>query len=194
MFTTTIFDCKTRNQAQAWRPLWHIPVECNYYSGKQWKSMKSNLKSIKANILFDTVLQTFKEAQKEGALINIPLQLDNKVKTVNLKVPLVYLIGDIQGEDGICGQSAYYQPDAHCICRMCAATPDAYSFIDVDSCNLLVMTDIINLCNNNMHAALDALMQARNWQAFYDIDYGGLPGGIFTAACPPELFILLKMD
>ena len=29
-------------------------------------------------------------------------------------------------------------------------------------------------------------MQYPNWQAFYDIDYGGLPGGVFTAACPPE--------
>ena len=29
-------------------------------------------------------------------------------------------------------------------------------------------------------------MQYPTWQAFYDIDYGGLPGGVFTAACPPE--------
>ena len=29
-------------------------------------------------------------------------------------------------------------------------------------------------------------MQYKSWQAFFDIDYGGLPGGVFTAACPPE--------
>jgi len=166
MFTTTIFDCKTRNQAHAWRPLGYIPIERIYYSSRQWKSMSSSLKSVRANILFDTVLQTFREAQKKGALIDIPLQLGNKTKTVNLKIPLAYIIGDIQGGDGICGRSAYYQADACHICRMCDATPDAYSFIDVDSCNLLVMTDIISLCNNNMLAELDALIQARNWQAF----------------------------
>ena len=112
--------------------------------------------------------------------------MGNKTKIVNLKVPLAYIIGDIQGGDGICGHSAYYNSDAKRICRMCDATPDAYSSIEVDNCNLLVMSDVIHLCKNNMHKELDALMQARNWQAFYDIDYGGLPGGVFTAACPPE--------
>ena len=29
-------------------------------------------------------------------------------------------------------------------------------------------------------------MQYKAWQAFCDIDYGGSPGGVFTAACPPE--------
>ena len=29
-------------------------------------------------------------------------------------------------------------------------------------------------------------MQNTTWQAFYDINYGGSPGGVFTAACPPE--------
>ena len=37
-----------------------------------------------------------------------------------------------------------------------------------------------------MYLELDALFQARNWLAFFDIDYGGLAGGVFTAACPPE--------
>src|SRR6476620_6209090 len=30
------------------------------------------------------------------------------------------------------------------------------------------------------------MLQSPNWQALYDIDYGGSPGGVFTAACPPE--------
>ena len=29
-------------------------------------------------------------------------------------------------------------------------------------------------------------MQSTTWLSFYDIDYGGSPGGVFTAACPPE--------
>jgi hypothetical protein len=65
MFTTTIFDCKTRNQAHAWRPLGYIPIERNYYSSQQWTEMKKYVKSVRANILFDTVLQTFCEAQKK---------------------------------------------------------------------------------------------------------------------------------
>ena len=42
--------------------------------------MKSNLKSVRVSVLFDTVLQTFREAQKENALIDILLQLRKKQK------------------------------------------------------------------------------------------------------------------
>ena len=30
MFTTTLFDYKIRNKAQAWRPLGYIPIEKNF--------------------------------------------------------------------------------------------------------------------------------------------------------------------
>src|SRR5687767_5117117 len=128
MFTTTIFDCKTRNQAHAWKPLGYIPIERSYYSKEQWSNMKKTVKSIRANVIFDTVLQTFREAQKENALSNIPLTLGNKTKIVNVKVPLAFIIRDIQGGDGIVGHSPYYNADAKRICRMCDATPDVYSF------------------------------------------------------------------
>jgi hypothetical protein len=48
------------------------------------------------------------------------------------------------------------------------------------------MEDIKQLCANNETKKLHSLMQYKCWQAFFDIDYGGLPGGVFTAACPPE--------
>jgi len=35
-------------------------------------------------------------------------------------------------------------------------------------------------------------MQTPSWLAFFDIDYGGLPGGMFTAACSPEALQLLE--
>ena len=46
MFTTTIFNRKTRNQAHAWRPLGYIPIERIHYSGQQWNTMSSELKSV----------------------------------------------------------------------------------------------------------------------------------------------------
>ena len=116
MFTTSLLDCKTRNQAHTWRQLEYIPIDRNFYSKQQWKDMGSVLKSIRLNMLFDTVLQSYCAAQSNGALDNSPLTLGNKTKTVNLKVPLAFIIGDIQGGDGICGQSTYYQSGAHCIC------------------------------------------------------------------------------
>ena len=108
MFTTTLFDYKTRNKAQAWRPLGYIPIEKNFHSSAQWKKMDRNLKSTRENLFYETVLQSFIEAQKDGALDGVPLTLGNKTKMVNFKVPLAFIIGDIQGGDNICGRSNYY--------------------------------------------------------------------------------------
>jgi len=69
---------------------------------------------------------------------------------------------------------------------MCDATPAAYTSKVADCCKLLVMEEMKALCLNKEKDKLYELMQSQNWQAFYDIDYGGLPGGVFTAACPPE--------
>src|SRR5687768_3336868 len=69
---------------------------------------------------------------------------------------------------------------------MCYATPDVYESNDMNSCNLLVMEDVKQMCTNKETDQLEALLQSPNWQAFFDIDYGGVPGGVFTAACPPE--------
>ena len=69
---------------------------------------------------------------------------------------------------------------------MCDATPAVYDSKKRKKCNLLVMEEMKQLCIDKDTNKLYDLMQYPTWQAFYDIDYGGLPGGVFTAACPPE--------
>ena len=143
-------------------------------------------------MFFETVFHSYKEAQKDGALDGVPLTLGNKTKIVNLKVPLAFIIGDIQGSDGICGRSAYYLKVAKYICCMCDATPAVYISKEMDNCKLLVMEDIRQLCLNKDEEKLESMLQSVNYQAFFDIDYGGSPGGVFTAACPPEALHLLE--
>ena len=67
MFTTTFFDWKTRNLAQAWCPLGYIPTDCNFYLAQQWNDMSTNLKSLRLNMMFDTRLQSFCTAQSHNA-------------------------------------------------------------------------------------------------------------------------------
>ena len=86
----------------------------------------------------------------------MPLTLGNLIKNVNLKVPLAFIIGDIQGGDGICGRSAFYRADAKRICRMCDATPAAYETKTMDCCNMLVMEDIRQLCLNKDEDKLES--------------------------------------
>ena len=148
--------------------------------------MNKDLRSRCENLFLDTVLHSFKEVQKDGSLDGVPLTLGNKTRTVNLKVPLAFIIGDIQSGDGICGRSAYYGMKAKRICRMCDATPAVYDSKEMDNCNMLVLDDIKQMCLNKDEEQLESLMQSVNYQAFFDVDYGGSPGGVFTAACPPE--------
>lgn len=75
---------------------------------------------------------------------------------------------------------------------MCNATPEAYESNEMDNCELLIMEDVKQLYIENNTTALKELLQYNTWQAFFDIDYGGLPGGVFTAACPPEALHLLE--
>lgn len=104
MLTTITFKQSISNQANAWRPLGYIPIDRNYYSQTQWNAIKSELKSLLLLVFFDIVLQSFRVAQKEGTL-KMSLTLRNQTQIVNLKVPLTFIINDIQGGDGICGSS-----------------------------------------------------------------------------------------
>lgn len=124
--------------------------------------MTSEDKSVCLKTLFDTVLQSFRAAQKDNALI-ISLTLGNETKNVNLKVPLAYIIGNIQGGDNICGKSAYYNADAKHICRMCNATPKAYNSKEADCCQLLVMEEMKQLCKESDSVKMHSLMQYRNF-------------------------------
>lgn len=69
---------------------------------------------------------------------------------------------------------------------MCDATPNVYNSKNMDNCNLLTMEDIKKLYIDQDRKQLHILMQYITWQTFFNIDYGGLPGGVFTPACPPE--------
>jgi len=53
--------------------------------------------------LYNAALYNLKLAQGKGALNNVELKLGSKTKKVNLKIPLMFIIGDNQGGDTICG-------------------------------------------------------------------------------------------
>ena len=88
MYVTSIFKRHIRNKAAAWKPLGYNPIERKYYSSSQWDNMKPETKSLRFNLLFDTVLQSFRKAQEENALI-IPLTLGNETRTGTFKFLLL---------------------------------------------------------------------------------------------------------
>ena len=53
--------------------------------------------------LYSAALYHLKLAQSPGHLEGVELQLGSKIKKVNLKIPVMFIIGDIQGGNTICG-------------------------------------------------------------------------------------------
>ena len=53
--------------------------------------------------LYLAALYHLKLAQSPGYLEGVELQLGSKIKKVNLKIPVMFIIGDIKGGDTLCG-------------------------------------------------------------------------------------------
>ena len=104
----------------------------------------------------------------------------------------MFIIGDNQGGDGICGQHIHYGNTARQISQTCNAGPEQLSNPTAGSCTRLVMQDVMQLVLDHNGSALFDLYQAQHWIAWFDLDYGGNPEGIFTAACPPEALHALE--
>ena len=54
------------------------------------------------------------------------------------------------------------------------------------------MQDVMKLVTDKKYEELHNLYQAQHWIAWFDLDYGGNPEGVFTAACPPEALHALE--
>jgi len=109
-----------------------------------------------------------------------------------LKVPLAVIIGDNEGGDRLAGRRVFYGLDAKRISRTCDAKPENYHDFTVGNCEFLVMQDVIDYIDNHEWDKLQDLYQNPAWNPFFDLDYGGSTGGIFTAACPPEALHALE--
>jgi hypothetical protein len=148
--------------------------------------MPASLKQVRLFKLFSVALQSFIDAQQDGAMDHTYLVIGSKAKFVNMKIPLSFIIGDNQGGDSIVGRTIYYGISAKRISRCCDATADNYEDMSPDSCSFLNMDEIKSLVINEQWDDLDALYQAQCWNPFFEINYGANPYGIFLAACPPE--------
>ena len=166
---------QTRNRAEAWRVIAYIPREKNYYSKKEYKKMDPNIKTLRLQQLYNAALQNLKQIQSDESLNNIELRLDDKSKTVNLKIPIMFIIGDNQGGDALCGRHIFYGKTARRISRMCDAGPHHLNNPEIGSCQRIIMQDVMDCVINDDSESLYELYQLPHWIAWIDLDYGGNP-------------------
>ena len=70
----------------------------NYYSSTELNSkFEPKIKLFCLQQLYEAAFKNLKETQRDGSLSNI-------CKVMDIKIPFMLIIGDIQGEDFICGK------------------------------------------------------------------------------------------
>jgi len=144
-----------------------------------------DLKHARTHQIYAKVLESFVAAQKDCSLHNIKLTLAGVSKVVNIKVPCMFIIGDIQGGDKICCSSATYQNTVNRICRKCDVQGADVGKPNI-ICHRIRMTDVKQLLVNNDIESLKKLNQHNVWSAFFDVDFGSCEYGVFSAAMPIE--------
>lgn len=138
----------------------YIPHEKNVISSQTHDQFDQPVKMKRLHQLYEKALQDFRQTQNDTSLNKIELCLGNKTKIVDLKIPLMFIIGDIQGGYAICGRHINYGITAHRISRMCDAGPKQYKKPKVGMCKRLIMQDVMDLAIKNDSDALENLFQA----------------------------------
>jgi hypothetical protein len=185
VFTTSILNQKMRNLPIAWRTLGYINDLSLIQSSAEAKVQSKELKAERLHSIFKTILASLIEAQQAGVLDDIPLVLGHQTKRVNIKVPVSFIIGDMQGGDKICCTSCSYSNKLSRLCRKCNVRGDQ-SGDPLVQCKKMSMVKIMQLVREDQQETLDQFNQYNVHNAWFDVSYGGCRFGIFSAACPIE--------
>jgi hypothetical protein len=158
MFSTTIFNQKLRNTAVAWRPLGYIYDLSIDESASIHNAQSSHLRYQRLHNIFKAILETLVDAQAPHALDGIELTLGGVTKTVNIHVPVNFIIGDMQGGDNIFACSHCYCNKMQHLCRKCNGNVwDAYN--PVLKCRCMIMAHIQAWVINGEYKKLDNINQ-----------------------------------
>jgi hypothetical protein len=161
------------------------------HSSAEDKNLSKEEKAERLHAIFKTILATLIEAQESGALDSIPLLFGNQTKKVNLKAPVTFIIGDMQGGDKICCTTCHYSNKLHRLCRKCNVRGDQ-SGDPLVQCKKISMVRMMKLVKDNRQDILDDFNQYNVHNLWFDVSYGGYRFGIFSAACPIEPFHSLE--
>jgi hypothetical protein len=155
------------------------------------KNLAQEVKAERLHAIFKTILATVIEVQQSGALDNIPLIFGDDTKVVNLKVPVIFIIGDMQGGDKICCTTCNYSNKLHRLCRKCNVRGDQSGNPFVQ-CKKINLVQIMQSVKDNRQDILDDFNQYNVDNAWFDVSYVGCRFGIFSAACPIEPLHVLE--
>jgi hypothetical protein len=188
-FTLTMFNRKTRNKPQAWRPLGYIPNLGLQSKAESAHAMKKEDKIQLYHDVLRKILAPLGKLQDEGGL-PFCLHYNGVSHHVLLKLPILYIVGDTEGHDRLCGR---YNSRAHGVARLCRhCTTPTLETSNLDyAWDLIVPQDITSLVDAQDYAGLKKISQHYVRNAFYDgICLGGHPNGVHSITPGEPLHVL----
>ena len=143
------------------------------------KKTKPHKKADDYHHMMDLILTDFKDSQKEGMKWN--LQLKNKCFDVIFKIPVLFIIGDTEGQDKICGRYTSRSNVSH-LCRCCNVP-----FQETDNPEYKYKLNnhrrIMKKIENSSKDQLKNLSMHKLTNAWKDIEFCDSERGIFGAVC-----------
>ena len=190
-FTLSIFNQKTRNKPEAWRPLGYIPNLGLQSKAENRHSMLSSQKVQLYHDILSRILRSLVELQQSEPM-PFHLSFGNREYDVLLKFPLLAILGDTESHDRLCGRYNMRGINTARLCRHCDTPTHETANVDYlwrhiipdDIKTLLAADDLQGLKNISQHPI-------RN--AFYDgVCLGGNRRGVHGMS-PAEPLHLLEL-
>ncbi|WP_288992458.1 hypothetical protein [uncultured Marinobacter sp.] len=189
-FTLSIFNQKTRNRPEAWRPLGYIPNIGLMSKAESTHAIKS---SAKVQLYHDILTQIFGSlVELQGNEGGLPYQFHYRGKVYNalLLFPLLAVLGDTEGHDRLCGRYNSRGTGVARLCRHCNTPRCETDNVDYDWEHILP-EQVQRVINANDKEGLKALSQHPIRNAFYEsICLGGNKRGIHGMSPGEPLHVL----
>ena len=154
-FTLGIFNKETRNNAKAWQTLGYINDQNQIPTALSTDKVKDYQEMIRI------ILATFRETQKKA--VGWTFAFNNQMQLAFLRCPILFIIGDTDGHDKLCGRYGSRMNVAR-LCRYCDCPFDEtdnptikFAYTEQNKIkNLIRKQDVESLKKITMHCVKNA--------------------------------------
>lgn len=110
-FKLGIFKYEVRNRPSSWRTLGYIPDQGNFVYDKAESKLSDY------HLMIELILQSYKNCQNDCLGWN--LCLGNRTEQVFFRIPVLFLIGDTDNHNKMCGKFSCQSRGVKRLCRYC---------------------------------------------------------------------------
>ncbi len=168
-FTLSIFNQKTRNKPEAWRPLGYIPNLGLQSKAENRHSMLSSQKVQLYHDILSRILLSLVQVQQADPM-PFHLSYHNREYDVLLKFPLLAILGDTESHDRLCGRYNMRGINTARLCRHCDTPTHETATVDF-------------LWRHIVPEDIEALLTAGDWQGLKHISQHPIRNAFYDGVC-----------